>query len=499
VTPLGRALAAVVVALVLPAEGWADWTRLQTPNFTFIGDASEGQIRRTAQKLEQFRNVILRVLSDATPTSPKPTVVFVFRRDRSFTPFKPIFQGRVTDVAGYFVQTDVATYIAVNAEVDDRGFSTIFHEYSHFLIDNTLGDLPLWAGEGLAQFFETFEERDDGRVAIVGSFIADHLRLLNAVDLIPMRDLVAIDSDSSDYNEGSRRGVFYAQSWALVHYLRLGSQGRDGQLSAYLAAVGGGVEPGRAFREAFGGEPDAFDTELRSYARRVALPSRRLDLGEQSADVVTGRGEEMSDQEAEVYLAELQGAVGRYEEARVRLEDVLAVVPGAPRAMSALALIDLREGLVSAALSRLQVAAASAGNDGVVQSALGRALVARLEELEPDDDRFSPTLQRARDVLGRAVALEPGVAHMAALAGFVELLAAQDLDLAESRLARAIALAPIRDDYRLMLAQVYLRQLDLDGATAVLGPLLARGRDTEIRDRARQLLAVVAEARATPD
>jgi Flp pilus assembly protein TadD len=241
-----------------------------------------------------------------------------------------------------------------------------------------------------------------------------------------------------------------------------------------------------------------FDAELRDYTRRVALPSRRYDLGAQAADVATGRDEEIPDSEAEVHLAGLQAAVGRAEEARGRLELVLAADADSPRALSALGLIDLREGDVGAAISRLQRAEAGAPDDGAVQSALGRALVARLEELEPGDDGFTPTLQRAREVLRHAVALEPGVAHTSALAGFVELLAGQDLPLAESRLTRATALAPAREDYRLMLAQVYLRQLDLDRATSVLGPLLGRGRSAEVRDRARRLLAVVAEARATP-
>jgi Tfp pilus assembly protein PilF len=497
VTQLGRALVVVLVGLVLPAECWADWTRIETPNFTFIGDASEGQVRRTAEKLEQFRDVILRVLPNATGVSPKPTVVFVFRRDASLTPFKPTFEGRLTDVAGYFVQTDVANYIAFDAGADDRGFATIFHEYSHFLIDNTLGDLPPWAGEGLAQFFETFEERDGGRVAIVGTPIQDHLRLMNVVDLLPMRDLVAIEHGSADYHEGDRRGVFYAQSWALVHYLRLESRERDGQLDAYLAALGAGVPPEQAFREAFG-EPGLFDAELRAYTRQVALPFRRYDLGERAADVLTGAAERLSERDAEVSLAELQAAVGRSDEARGRLERILAADPDDPRALSALGLIDLREGQVGAALARLQRAEAGAPDDGAVQSALGRALVAQLEALAPGDEGFLPTLQRARGVLRTAVTLEPGVAHTAALAGFVELLAGQDLDLAESRLSSAIERAPARDDYRLMLAQVHLRRMDLDRATGLLGPLLARGSSEEFRERARQLLAVVAEARATP-
>jgi hypothetical protein len=56
----------VVVALILasglPGRAAPRWTRLQTDNFLFVGDAPERQIRQVAQRLEQFREVMSRIL-----------------------------------------------------------------------------------------------------------------------------------------------------------------------------------------------------------------------------------------------------------------------------------------------------------------------------------------------------------------------------------------------------------------------------------------------------
>jgi hypothetical protein len=52
-----------------------------------------------------------------------------------------------------------------------------------------------------------------------------------------MRELLAIDQRSPVYNEGSRRGVLYAQSWALVHYLTFANPERMKQFRQFLASV----------------------------------------------------------------------------------------------------------------------------------------------------------------------------------------------------------------------------------------------------------------------
>ena len=100
---LAASLAVSAGIAAAPVEAAGKWTQLQSENFLFVGDASEGQIRRVAERLEQFRDVLLRVLPRANGHSAVPTIVMVFDQDRSMAPVTPMFRGRPIELAGYFL------------------------------------------------------------------------------------------------------------------------------------------------------------------------------------------------------------------------------------------------------------------------------------------------------------------------------------------------------------------------------------------------------------
>ena len=229
-----------VLSVLLPVHASAKWTQLKSENFTFIGDAPEGQIRRVAERLEQFRDALLRVLPGANAQSPVPTVVLVFDQDRTMTPVKPLFRGNPIELAGYFQSGEDVNYIAVNAEFLDLAVLAIFHEYAHFLVSNSQGSVPIWVGEGLAELYEITQQLDGGKSVVIGRAPAHHVELLKASTMMPIKELVAVGRDASVYNEGNRRSVLYAQSWALVHYLTLGSPVRAPQFRKYLGRCGRG-------------------------------------------------------------------------------------------------------------------------------------------------------------------------------------------------------------------------------------------------------------------
>src|SRR5262245_55427966 len=107
--------AVLTIALLagLPAATEAKWTRVRSATFVCVGDASEGQIRRSARKLEQFREVMLRALPGAVATAPVPTVVMVFATDRALEPVAPLFRGNAIEVAGYFQAGEDVNYVAI--------------------------------------------------------------------------------------------------------------------------------------------------------------------------------------------------------------------------------------------------------------------------------------------------------------------------------------------------------------------------------------------------
>jgi Flp pilus assembly protein TadD len=491
---LGKVLFLALWFGLLGGEANAEWTRLRSTNFTFVGDASDRQIRRVAQQLEQFREVMLRALPPGAFTSPAPIVVIVFADDRSFGPFKPTFQGRPVEVAGFFRSGPDVNFIAINGDLGEASVRAVFHEYSHFLVSSTLRVTPIWVNEGLAAVYETFEDRDGGKRAILGLAPAAYIRELRSRTLIPLSQLTVVDHSSPMYNEGSRRGLLYAQSWALMHYFRFGSEPRRVQLSRYLTQMQTGATPDEAFRKEFGAELPAIEKELREYVSRVTFPAETYTFETTTRAALDTGSERVSNDEAGGYLGDLMARGERPEAARAYLNTIITANANADRALYALGLLELRESRAGEALPLLERAATLRPGEALFLTAYGRGLIDRLRTTGFDDPQRESIVERARSVLSRSVELDPAAAHALATLGSLELAdgeAARAVELFK----RAVAAAPSEESYRLMLADALAGQGEFVGATAAFSLLLAYGSRQEVRERAREGLGRVATQR----
>src|SRR5678815_4545979 len=76
--------------------------------------------------------------------------------------------------------------------------------------------------------------------------------------------------------------MFYAQSWAAVHYLLFANNGkRRPQLVKYLSLTSNGKSKDENFREAFETDYKVLEEEIRSYVQnQVAWPAIKLKLPE---------------------------------------------------------------------------------------------------------------------------------------------------------------------------------------------------------------------------
>ena len=494
VGPLRIFLAALLVGCV-PGAASAGWSRLSTKQVVFVGDAPDAIIRRVAQKLDQFREVLTRALPGADTKSPVPTVVVVFRNDRSLTPYKPLFQGRPVKVAGFFQAAEDVNYIAVNGEADEEALHTIYHEYTHFLVGNTAGSIPAWMNEGLAELYATFEERSGGASALLGAPDLNHVALLReSATLVPLGELMAVDHSSPVYNEGNRRSLFYAESWALMHYLLLGDRERARQLGPYLEKLRSGAAPEQAFRDAFG-DVAALEKELYAYVRRYQFLAARFNFPDKVKGAKSDSSQRIDDAEANAYLADLLARSGRIEEARANFQQLIEADPRSARALYGLGRLELDAGHPGEALPLVERAVALDGNEGAYQTTLGRALLAKW-----DADKNGPdgaeALQRARTVLARSAELDPNAVTTLAALGRAELAAGSDLPRARSLLEQAVRMAPSREYYRLLLAACLAAQNDFELARAHLGPLIARGTSAQIRDAARDLMGRISAVSA---
>ena len=278
---IGATLIAILAA-ARPAAAADKWITVRSPHFLLVGNASESRLRRMASDLEQCRAAFAMLFPAAGQPSSIGTTVFVFKDDASFVPFKPLYKGRPGNVSGYFMGGADENFIALNGDIDTP--TVIYHEFVHSLAAQATSRLPPWVNEGLAEFYSTFQASPNGMTVDLGRPVQSHLELLQRRTLMPLSTLLAVERDSPDYNEESKQGMFYAQSWALVHYLMMAKEGsRRPQLARYLTLLASGASIEDSFRSAFQTDYAGLERELFDYLRQFTMGFYRVTLNERIA------------------------------------------------------------------------------------------------------------------------------------------------------------------------------------------------------------------------
>jgi tetratricopeptide (TPR) repeat protein len=322
---LTAGLAAAADAPVTPQK---NWSAVRTRNFSVIGDSGERNLRAVATRLEQFREALAVVIPKAVAVTTEPVTVIVFRNHKAFEPFKPVHAGKVKKfISGYFQGGRSMNYIALTTE-GSADFEIIYHEYVHFVVRSVIPDVPIWFNEGLAEYFSAFDGYPGARSARLGKPQVDHVYLLReqSPPWLPLETLVAVQYDSEQYNEANKASVFYAQSWALVHYLLLGeNQKYFGKAAEFLQQMAQGATLEDACSKALQMTPALLERRLREYVQLPALPQINITFSEGIANLERLPVTPVPDSEAHATLGGLLLAMGRDQDARRQLEAALAL------------------------------------------------------------------------------------------------------------------------------------------------------------------------------
>lgn len=485
-------LLVAALALLLAAHSTAaakdTWTSVRSQNFHLVGNASEKDIRQVATRLEQFRHVFSRIFKRARLSDSVPTTVIVFRNEGSYKPFNP------RNSAGYFQPGEDVNYITLSAETRsaaDSPYAVIFHEYIHLLVKNNVSpNTPAWLNEGMAEFYSTLEVTKDEKGADVGRVISDHVLYLRQQKLLPLRTLFAVDHSSPHYNEQSKRGVFYAQSWALVHYLMFGKERqRQPQLNRYLDLVAKGVGQQKSFEVVFGPDIEAIEKELRDYIRNdkytyVSLPFEQkleFDTGVQSTA--------LTEAQALAYLGDLAlHSPSLRDVAETHLQKAVALDASNPMTHASLGMLRMRQRRFAEAKEHLRRAVAADARNHLAHYYYAYTLSREgMSELGLVSGYPDETAGEMRAALRKAIELKPDYAGSYSLLAFVNMVTGEQLDESVELLKRAIALAPGEARLRFDLAQLLFRKQDFDGARQLVEPL-AQGADPQARANAQKLL-----------
>ena len=333
----------VILGLLLCGERTlgAEWLWLESPHFDMISRADERSARELLIELEQFRTQFLK-FTGLKLEVPRRNHVVLFDREEQFEKYKPRFNGKTSNVAGYFSGTAIDAQIALvlgRSRADAK--RVIYHEYVHALYDELGWQPPIWFNEGSAEVFSTFEVK--GETAYFGRPPAWHIRLLKEHRLTPLPTIFATTEKSADYNEGLRQNLFYAESWLFVHYFAFS---RDtalrGQLNSFLALLYAGNPVNEdTFRAAFGVGMAEVQQHLESYVYGGAfgIATIPVDRGNLDKEI---RARKATDTEIERELTILDIRVHDSPDSPYRLISLSERDPASPRPHEAMAVLAMR-------------------------------------------------------------------------------------------------------------------------------------------------------------
>jgi len=254
-----RLLIALALLALTPASALADWRRAESQHFVVYSDGSERSLRDYTARLERFHGLLRSRFGGPAQADIRKLPVYLVGDARALRVAMPHLP---EGIDGYYTASENDIFaILVRGQSDDL----LLHEYTHhFMANANQGRFPGWFSEGLAEYYATATVSAAG-AATFGLPNPGRQRQLQQGRWLPMDQLLRARG-SLDIETQTARGMYYAQSWALTHWL-LADQARVRALGVYLNAINAGQDPIEAWQASFGLAPDALETQLKTYLR----------------------------------------------------------------------------------------------------------------------------------------------------------------------------------------------------------------------------------------
>ncbi|HZH31847.1 MAG TPA: tetratricopeptide repeat protein [Pyrinomonadaceae bacterium] len=477
------------------AEG-RGWTRVRSENFVVVSNAGEGAARQAAVRLEELRATFARLgAQDEFDVSIPVTVIF-FQNAGDYEFFKPMYRGDLRrDVAGYFQFSPDVNYITLSQNVGGGRdpLSVLSHEYVHALVRNNYAGAPIWFNEGLAQYYSEFELSADRRRVRLGRELTHRLDALGRERLLPLKTLLSADVYSAHYQQHDRHELFYAQSWAFVHYLLSDASGaRQAQLARYLELAGNGTPVEESFREAFKVDFGQMEGALAAYVRAARYGVRSELFNAPVPAGVPAESSPLSEAETQAALGDLLLHTNRTEDAEEYLARALKLDANLGAAHASLGLLRLQQNRLGEAREHLERAVSLAPENYLAHFYYADLLLREGLETEKTVTGYAATTRLIRAELKRAIELAPNFLEAYALLGRVDLERSPRVEETFALLGHAASVAPRRSEFKLLLAQLHARRAEFDRARRILELLARDRRSAQTRAQARTLLEKLA-------
>lgn len=323
----------LTVLFLFPTLCWGapkSWRQAQTGSMTVYSNASESRTESLIQELRDAEAAFQLLFPKLKGDADRPLRVIVCNDWKSLEALVPLYEGKPKKLGGMFSQDFEGAFMLIDSS---DGFESarhiVYHEYIHFLTAQRDFYMPPWLGEGLAELFATIETDRKKGVVRVGNALEVRAQTIRSERLMPFDRFFAVTRGSPEYNSSNHgRGVFYSQSWLLLHYLQMGQH--DIERASVLEFLGLAVSKPffseAEFEAALGFGYKELEKRLTRYARSgrfnilgVALP----DLVERPEVDLRA----MSDGELDLLVGSIQLKTRGEKEAYAELSRAFEALP----------------------------------------------------------------------------------------------------------------------------------------------------------------------------
>lgn len=192
------------------------WIAAEARTVRVLSNASPASTTRALGEVEAAEAIFLNLVGAAAS---KPIRVFAVKDAESLRELAPQFwERRGIRPHSVAYAGPYTAFMAVRDDLDQTvRHEALMHEYVHLLTASLAPDAPAWLDEGLSEFWGTVVVEGD-RV-IVGRSVKRHIARLQQWQQLERTVRLQRGEFIADSEPAS---MFYAQSWAMVHYLLLG-------------------------------------------------------------------------------------------------------------------------------------------------------------------------------------------------------------------------------------------------------------------------------------
>ncbi len=339
------------------------WIEVRSPHFVVLTNSNEKSARHVAGQLERMRTLFRSIIPASNDDGEPRIKVFALRDQKSFEALEPAayLAKHSLELAGLFLREPDHSTILLRLDAGgDHPYATVYHEYTHYMLRKADWWLPLWLNEGLAEFYQNTDIFD--KDARLGQPDPNDILYLRQNRLLPLTTLLTVDHNSPYYHDENKGSVFYAEAWALTHYLEIGDmQHHTNRIRDYAKYLLQHEDSVTAAQHAFG-DLKKLQEDLDSYISGSNFMQVKTSIGavedEARYEVVPVTQADVDASRAEVLIG-----TDRLAESQALLESVLQRDPKNAAAHEVMGELKFRQGDLDGAKKWYGEAAALDPND----------------------------------------------------------------------------------------------------------------------------------------